>query len=104
MDEREEKNQIQCIVDEGIVVNRRDMVRILRDLGHVRYRDCVEGAMRREGEGIVMSVFANDKSSTIIVNKRLYINVNSFDYLRIGGDGDAVTIDLIDNQRTVRLL
>jgi hypothetical protein len=105
MDERELKNQIPCIVDEGIVVNRRDMVRILRDLGHVRYADIVEDRVRTQGEGVVTSVFSNFNGSTIIVNKRLYINVNSFSYLRLGRtEEDAAAIDLVDEARVVRLI
>jgi hypothetical protein len=105
MDEREEKNQIQCIVDEGIVVSRRDMVRILRDLGHVRYTDIVEEKVRTQGEGYVTSVFSNQKGSTIFVNKRLYINVNGFDYLRLSKlEDDTAAIELIDDRRTVRLV
>jgi hypothetical protein len=104
-DERELKNQIPCIVDEGIVANRRDMVRILRDLGHVRYQDMLDGRLRTEGEGFVTSVFSNQNGATIFVNKRLYINVNSFDYLRLGKtEDDGAAIDLVDEARTVRLL
>ena len=104
-DDREQKNKIQCIVDEGIVVNRRDMVRILRDLGHVRYTDFEEDRVRTAGEGYVTSVFANFKGSTIIVNKRLYINVNSFSYLRLSKlEDDTAAIDLVDEQRRVRLV
>ncbi|MFP5504410.1 MAG: hypothetical protein ACLGIN_18145 [Candidatus Sericytochromatia bacterium] len=104
-DDREQKNKIQCIVDEGIVVNRRDMVRILRDLGHVRYTDFEEDQVRTAGEGYVTSVFANFKGSTIIVNKRLYINVNSFSYLRLSKlEDDTAAIDLVDDQRRVRLV
>ena len=105
MDEREEKNQIQCIVDEGIVINRRDMVRILRDLGHVRYTDRVENQVRAEGEGFITSVFSHGKGSTIFFNRRLYINVNSFDYLRLGrGADDEATIELVDQQRVVTIV
>ncbi|HEY9722959.1 MAG TPA: hypothetical protein V6D47_13185 [Oscillatoriaceae cyanobacterium] len=105
MDERESRNQIPCIVDEGIVSNRRDMVRILRDLGHVRYTDIFEDRVRTSGEGYVMRVFAKDQGATIVVNKRLNINVNGFDYLRLSRmEDDSAAIDLIDDRRTVRLV
>jgi hypothetical protein len=105
VDEREERNQIPCIVDEGLVVNRKDMVRILRDLGHVKYSDSQDGTVRTEGEGFVFSVFANYNRSTIFVNKRLYINVNSFSHIALSKleDGTAA-IDLVDDARTVRLV
>jgi hypothetical protein len=105
MEEREARNKLQCIVDEGIVLNRRDMVRILRDLGHVRYRDLVEGTERARGEGFIAGVYANQSNSTIIVNKRLYINVNGFDYMRLGrADEDETSIDLVEDRRTIRLM
>lgn len=105
VDEREERNLIPCIVDEGLVVNRKDMVRILRDLGHVKYADIHGGVVRGEGEGFVFSVFDNYNRSTIFVNKRLYINVNSFSHIQLAKleDGSSA-IDLVESERTVRLL
>lgn len=105
VDEREERNQIPCIVDEGLVVNRKDMVRILRDLGHVKYADMRDGQVRTEGEGFIFSVFANHNRSTIFVNKRLYINVNSFSHIQLSRlDDGSSAIDLVEDSRTVRLL
>lgn len=105
MDERESRNRIPCIVDEGIISNRQDMLRVLRDLGHVRYTDLYEDRERSSGEGYVMRVFAKDDGATIFVNKRLYINVNGFDYLRLSRTEDEnAAIDLVDDRRTVRLV
>ena len=105
MDEREARNLIPCIVDEGILVNRKDMVRVLRDLGQVKYQDMMDGTVRAEGEGFIFSVFDNYNRSTIFVNKRLYINVNSFSHIQLSKleDGQAA-IDLVDDARTVRLV
>lgn len=105
MDERERRNQIPCIVDTGIVASRKDMLRILRDLGQVRYVDTHRGHERAEGEGVVTSVFAHPSSATIFVNKRLYINVNGFDFLRLGQmpDGSA-SLELVDAERSIRLM
>ena len=104
MDDREQKNQIQCIVDEGVLVNRRDIVRILRDLGTVRYLDIQDGTVVRTGEGYVASVVSSASSSTVIANKRLYLNVNSFEYLRLGVEADLPVFDLVDDKRTIRLI
>ncbi|MDB5101622.1 MAG: hypothetical protein JWM80_6043 [Cyanobacteria bacterium RYN_339] len=104
MEEREARNKLQCVVDEGILLNRRDMVRVLRDLGHVRYQDLVEGTERARGEGYIAGVYANQSNSTIIVNKRLYINVNGFDYMRLRrADENGTAIDLVDDRRTIRI-
>lgn len=105
MGEREDKNKIQCIVDEGVLANRRDMVRILRDLGHVHYEDLVDGHVRTRGEGYVANVCSNPTAATVFVNKRLYINVNGFDYMKMARTGtDDTAIELVDDRRTIRLL
>lgn len=105
MDTRDDKNQLQCIVDEGLLVNRKDMVRILRDLGPVRYQDLVNGAIAHQGEGIIVNVVANDQNATVILNKRLYLNVNGFDYLSLGSDeAGGAQVDLVAERRTLRLI
>lgn len=105
MDTRDDKNQLQCIVDEGLLVNRKDMVRILRDLGPVRYQDLVNGAIAHQGEGVIMNVVANDQNATVILNKRLYLNVNGFDYLSLGSDeAGGALVDLVAERRTLRLI
>lgn len=105
MDSRENMNQLQCIVDEGVLVNRRDIVRILRDLGQVCYQDVVDGSVRRQGEGIIVEVAANDHAATVVVNKRLYLNVQAFDYLKLSCDDTGETIlDLVCDRRSLRLL
>ena len=103
-DEREDHNRIPCIVDEGIIANRRDMVRVLRDLGHVRYADLVGDDVRATGEGIVSHVFSHEAAGTIVANKRLYVNVNGFDFLRLARtDADGTCFDLVRDERTLRL-
>lgn len=105
MDSREAMNHLQCIIDQGVLVNRRDMVRILRDLGQVCYQDLVDGEIQRQGEGIIVEVASNDHAATVVVNKRLYLNVQAFDYLKLGCDeaGEAV-LELVSNRRSLRLL
>ncbi len=103
-EERESRNRIPCIVDEGIIANRRDMVRVLRDLGHVRYADKIGDEIRAEGEGIVSQVFTHEAAATIVANKRLYVNVNGFDYMRIARVGEVgAAFDLVCDERTLRL-
>lgn len=69
-----------CIVDNGILVNKRDIYRLLSDLGRVRYFDIVEGQVQRQGEGYVMEVFQDATAATLVANRSLYLNLNSFDY------------------------
>lgn len=103
-EDRESRNRIPCIVDEGIIANRRDMVRVLRDLGLVHYADVVRGKVRAEGEGMVSQVFAHEAAATIVANRRLYVNVNGFDFLRLARVGeDGAAFDLVSDERTLRL-
>ncbi len=104
MQDQDRDNQLQCIVEEGILLNRRDIVRVLRDLGLVRYSDLHDGAARASGEGYVTSVVANGSSSTIIANRRLYLNVNNFEYMRLGVEDGQPFFDLVTQNRTIRLI
>ena len=105
MEDRELKNRIPCLIEQGIVYNYRDMIRVLRDLGHVRYQELVGETVRAEGEGYVVSVVSSSQSATIIINKRLYINVNGFDYLTLATDSESrqSRLDLVDGERIIRL-
>lgn len=103
-EERESRNRIPCIVDEGIIANRRDMVRVLRDLGHVRYTDMIGDEVRAAGEGLVSQVFSHESAATIVANRRLYVNVNGFDFMRLTRGGEhAVAFELVFEARTLRL-
>ena len=105
MDQREQKNRRQCIVDAGDLYHRRDIARILRDLVRVRYVDLSGGEVSASGEGQVVSIFASDDSSTIVFNERIYLNLNTFEYARLGKDPDGTScIDLVDEHRVLRLI
>ncbi len=104
MDSRD-PNQLQCIVDEGVLVQHKDMVRILRDLGQVRYQEWRDDQLRRQGEGLIVHVAASDRSATVILNKRLYLNVNAFDYMQLGTDeAGGAWVDLVSDGLTLRLI
>ena len=94
-----------CIIDTGIVVNKRDIKRLLFDLGRVRYLHIQDGKIYSEGEGYVLEVFANPDRSTLIANHALYLNVNSFDYLELKQSPDeGAYFDLIQDGRQLRLI
>ncbi|ASC69123.1 hypothetical protein XM38_000490 [Halomicronema hongdechloris C2206] len=94
-----------CLVDTGVVVNKADMMRLLRDLGQVHYRYSQDGQFIREGEGYVLDVFADGQQSTLVANRTLYLNVHSFDYLEMGDLNDSrAYFDLVQDNRCLRLI
>lgn len=96
--------QIPCIIENGIVYGLKDIYRIIRDMGHVRYAEEVDGHIRASGEGYIMSVVANHHSATVIANRRIYLNVCGFDYMNIRTEAEgAVHFELIDSRRILRL-
>ncbi|MCG9885618.1 MAG: hypothetical protein MH825_08595 [Cyanobacteria bacterium] len=72
-----------CIVDEGTVVSKLDMQKLLAGLGRVYYTYRCDGAIASEGEGVVIEVFADERQATLVANRALYLNVCSFDYLEL---------------------
>ncbi|MEN9203456.1 MAG: hypothetical protein Q6K80_07265 [Thermostichus sp. DG_1_6_bins_120] len=104
-----------CIVDTGILVSKRDIYRLLADLGRVLYFDIVDGFVRKQGEGYVMEVFQDPAAATLVVNRSLYLNLESFDYVCLrdpsvleaahpDGDEPSVVIDLVQENRILRLV
>jgi hypothetical protein len=94
-----------CIIDTGTIVNKQDMGRLLTDLGRVRYIHTLDGKLQNEGEGCVLEVFADPNRSTIIANRALYLNVQSFDYLQLNQSPEQETyFDLIQDNRQLRLI
>jgi len=101
MTEKREK-QIPCIVGAGGVTTKKDMMRVLRGFDHVKYSDIIDEKVQSEDEAFVVEVFCNDVESTIFFNRRIYINVQNFEYLKIVKSLPG-TIELIEGHRTLRL-
>ena len=72
-----------CIVDEGTIVNKKDIQRLLNDLGRVHYTYWYDDRIASQGEGFVVEAFADPQRSTLVANHSLYLNVYSFDYLEL---------------------
>jgi len=104
VDEKEFKNNIPCIVDKGIIYNVKDMQKVLRDLGHVEYQQIIDNQVKSSGEGYIVSVVANNHSANIFVNRRIYLNVNGFEYMVIANDDHKSIVDLIDNTNIIRFI
>ena len=94
-----------CIVDEGIAIDKDDIQRLLADLCHVRYIHSMDGQVSSEGKGYIREIFNDLNQSTLIANQRIYINIQSFDYLQLSKstEGEAC-FDLIQDNRQLRLI
>jgi hypothetical protein len=92
-----------CLVDTGMLVDKRDMHRLLGDLGRVRYAFFQDGSLVNQGEGAVVEVFCEGTSATMVTNGSLYLNVMSFDCLQIGRSSEGSFFDLMMDDRVLRL-
>jgi len=81
------------------------MLRLLQDLGQVRYQHFQDGELLTEGGGFVMEVFTDGQQATLVANHTLYLNVCSFDFLEMGKvNVDQSYFDLVQDNRRLRLL
>lgn len=104
MDEKELKNNIPCIIDNGILYNPKDIQKVLRDLGQVAYSYIINEQVKGLGEGYIVSVVANNSSANIIVNKRIYINVSGFEYMQLRQEESQAIIELISHDTILQLV
>lgn len=94
-----------CIVDAGIIVNKDDIKRLLGDLGHVRYIHTLDSKICGEGEGWILEIFNDPQQATLIANHNLYLNVQSFDFLKLYQTEKKETyFDLVQDKRQLRLI
>lgn len=94
-----------CIVDEGILVNQDDIKRLLAGLCRVNYIHTIEGKVSNEGQGLIQEIFSDFHQSTLIANEKIYINVQSFDYLQLSkSTNNEACFDLIQDNRQLRLI
>ena len=94
-----------CIVDEGIVINQDDIKRLLSDLCQVHYIHTIDGQINSQGKGFVQEIFSDFNQSTLIANKKIYLNIQSFDYLQLSkSTDDEACFDLIQDSRQLRLI
>lgn len=92
-----------CIVDNGLVVHKADMLRLLKGLSHVRYIHRQDDQVTSTGEGRVMEAFCNPNQATLVANHNLYLNVHSFDYLEMVRTGDETSFALVQDNRCLCL-
>lgn len=92
-----------CFIDEGTIYQKKDMLRALETLENVHYEFLVERQVVRSGKGALCKVFASRNSATLIINNCVFINVLSFDYLNFRSDDTETQVELIEENRVLRL-
>ena len=92
-----------CLVENGIVANKKDMLRLLKGLRRVRYIHKQDSEITNKGEGCVMEAFSDPAQATIVANHSLYLNVHSFDYLEMITFGEETTFALVQDDRCLCL-
>lgn len=105
------ESQIPCIVDRGVIFNKHDMIRVLQGLDQVEYTEIIENNIHVKREGFIVEIFEDPQEATIFLNRRIYINVNSFEYIRINYDSseeaakekNSYCIELVMPGRTINL-
>lgn len=94
-----------CIIDQGIIANKKDIQRLLSDLTYVQYVHTIDSCLYNQGQGCIVEIFNEPASSTIVANHGLYINLQSFDYLQLSqSPEEQVYFDLIQGDRQLRLI
>jgi len=104
--ESRQLNKLQFIVNDGIVYNKRDMLTLLRDLGHVIYYEFIGGRVAGKGRGYIMRVSASSEEPTLFLSGRIYINVNVFDYLKFKKmkGAEKTLFELYGSDRVIKLI
>ncbi len=99
------KKQAPIIINEGTLVNKKDMIRALETLENVSYQYEVDEKIVSQGEGWIVKIFANKENATLIVNECIFINVFSFDYLKFfTNEKGLTTFALVGNGQTLKLI
>ena len=103
---KEKSPNNQFIVNNGIIYNKKDMLMLIRDLGKVSYFEIVSGKVVNKGKGYVMRVCSNSEEPTLFLAGRIYINIGSFNYMKLKKikDADNTLFELVSDERTIKLV
>ncbi len=97
---------MQFIVNNGIVYNKKDMLMLIRDLSKVSYFELAGGKVVAKGKGYIIRVCSNQEEPTLFLAGRIYINVGSFNFLKLKKikDSDNTLFELVGEERTIKLV
>lgn len=102
---REPKKDLQFIVNDGIVYNKRDIMYLLWDLGFITYFEVEGEKVLNRGKGYIMRVSANSEDPTFFLNGRIYINVAAIDYLKVRKIKEFSTMyELYCDKRIIKII
>lgn len=94
-----------CIVESGIIVNKQDMLHLLRNIGQVHYIHLIDNQIVNEGDSLIKEVFEDDQRSTIVTSQIIYLNLHSFDYLQLEKTTTGEScFNLIQSDRQLKLI
>lgn len=99
-----DKNKIPFIVNDGIIYSKRDIVRLLSDLEQVAYFEMVDKKIVNRGKGVIMRVCLSSEDPTLFLKGMIYINVNSFGFLRIKNISGRTLFELHSDARVIKLV
>ena len=101
----DQRRDIQFIVNNGIIYSKREMLRLLWDLNHIAYYEVIGPKVVNKGRGFVMRVSANASDPTLFLNGRVYININSFNYMKVKSAMKNLTMyELYGNDRIMKII
>lgn len=103
---KENNKSMQFIVNNGIIYNKKDMLMLIRDLSKVSYFEFLSGKPASKGTGYVMRVCSNSEEPSLFLAGRIYINVGSFNYLKLRKikDSDNTLFELVGEDRVIKLV
>lgn len=105
MSRDDKKTDLQFIVNNGIIYSKREISKLLWDLSFVAYYEVSKGKVVNKGRGFIMRVSANNTDPTLFLNGRIYINTNSFDYMKVKSAGKNLTMyELYGDDRVMKII
>lgn len=103
MRDHEKEYLAPCIVNEGTIINKRDMMRALRIYENVAFEDYVDGELMASSEGVMVDVFQCDECSSLFLKGAIFINVMSFNYLQLEVVEEKTNAKLVNKFRTIKI-
>ena len=99
------RKDIQFLVNEGIIYSKRDIMSLVWDLGFILYYETENNKVVNKGKGFIMRVSANNEDPTLFLNGRIYINVSSFNYMKVKKLKESMTLyELHSDERVIKII